>query len=91
MAVVHVTPNLHRHVPESARPARISGDTVRAVLSAYFLKIPALRGYLLEDDGAVRKHMTVFVDGEAIRDRRQLTDPVSEDAEVFIMQALSGG
>lgn len=61
------------------------------VLQAYFPQYPALRGYVLEDSGALRKHMTIFVDGVAIQDRQNLSDPVPVDGEVFIMQALSGG
>jgi hypothetical protein len=35
--------------------------------------------------------MVVFVNGQPIRDRADLTDPVPDGAEVFVMQALSGG
>ena len=35
--------------------------------------------------------MAVFVDGELIKDRVRLTDPVAADGEVYVMQALSGG
>ena len=41
--------------------------------------------------GALRKHMLVFIDGEQIHDRTGLSDPVTADAEVYVMQALSGG
>jgi hypothetical protein len=35
--------------------------------------------------------MIVFVDGRAIKDRKELSDAVPENGEVFVMQALSGG
>ena len=35
--------------------------------------------------------MTIFVNGLAIQDRKNLSDPVPADGEVYIMQALSGG
>ena len=89
MATVHVTPNLQRHVPTETATAR--GATVREVLTDYFRQWPALRGYVLQDAGALRTHMTVFVNGTAIQDRERLSDPVPEDGEVYIMQALSGG
>ena len=89
MATVHVTPNLQRHVVTET--AEVCGDTVAEVLQDYFEKFPTLRGYVLEDAGALRKHMTVFVDGVAIRDRQNLSDPVPANGELFIMQALSGG
>ncbi len=89
MATVHVTPNLQRHI--TTESASVSGRTVAEVLQAYFPQCPGLRGYVLEDTGAVRRHMTIFVDGVAIQDRKNLSDPVPVDGEVFIMQALSGG
>lgn len=89
MATVHFTQNLKRHV--DCPTTVVAGETVGEVLAAVFEANPRLRGYVLDDRGAVRKHMNVFVDGEMIADREQLTDPVGSDAEVYVMQALSGG
>jgi hypothetical protein len=86
---VHVTPNLRRHV--TTESASVGGATVAEVLREYFRQWPALRSYVLQDAGALRTHMTIFVDGLAIQDREKLTDPVPENGEVYIMQALSGG
>jgi hypothetical protein len=35
--------------------------------------------------------MVVFVNNEPISDRIRLSDAVPENAEMFVMQALSGG
>ncbi|MCB1092309.1 MAG: MoaD/ThiS family protein [Verrucomicrobiae bacterium] len=91
MAQVRVTQNLYRHVPETAESVVVSGLTVHDVLEAYFEIVPQLRGYVLDDSGGVRKHMTIFIDGSPIADRGRLSDPASEASEIFIMQALSGG
>jgi hypothetical protein len=64
---------------------------VRQVLDAVFEGNPRARGYVLDDQGAVRPHMVVFVDGRQMRDRRHLSDPVRRDAEIYVAQALSGG
>ena len=61
------------------------------VLEGAFAQDPRLRSYVLEDDGALRKHMNVFVNGEQILDRRRLSDAVGDSDELYIMQALSGG
>jgi len=89
VVTVHVTPNLQRHV--ATETALVHGRTVAEVLQDYFRQWPALRGYVLQDAGALRTHMTIFVDGLAIRDREKLSDAVPVDGEVYIMQALSGG
>lgn len=64
---------------------------MREALEAVFVQLPALRGYILDDQGAVRHHVVVFVDGASVRDRRALSDAVRPDSEIFVMQALSGG
>ena len=68
-----------------------AGCTVQEILASAFAANPGLRGYLLDDQGAVRRHVAIFVDGEAIADRERMSDPVPADGEVFVMQALSGG
>jgi hypothetical protein len=35
--------------------------------------------------------MAVFIDGAPLRDRRHLSDAVSESSRIYVMQALSGG
>ena len=56
-----------------------------------FARHPRLRGYLLDDQGGLRRHVTVFIDGLRLRDRRGLGDVVADDSEVYVVQALSGG
>lgn len=83
------TQNLQRHVacPETS----VVGGTVRQALEAFFSQNERARGYVLDDQGAIRTHITVFVNGEPIRDRASLSDPVGERDEIYVMQALSGG
>jgi len=89
MARVVFTSNLRQHVdcPEVTAPGR----TVREVLEGVFAGNSRLRGYVLDDQGALRKHMNVFIDGAMAADRRYLSDPVGPEAQVYVMQALSGG
>jgi molybdopterin converting factor small subunit len=89
VARVIFTANIQRHVECPAREA--PGDTVGEVLRAVFAGNPRARGYVLDDQGALRHHMVVFVDGEQVRDRVGLSDPVAADGELYVMQALSGG
>lgn len=89
MARVVFTPNIQRHVICPATEA--GGRTVREVLDRVFADNPQARGYVLDDQAALRKHMTIFVDGNMIRDRIRLSDAVSDTSTVFVFQALSGG
>ncbi len=89
MPRVRFTPNLHRHT--RCEDADVEGATVAEALQAYFRRYPGVRGYVLDDQGAVRHHMVVFVDGQPIGDRERLSDAVDPGGEVFVFQALSGG
>ncbi len=89
MAEVTFTENIQRHVACPRR--RVAGRNVHDVLEAVFAENERARGYLLDDQGRLRKHMVIFVDGQAIKDRVSLSDTVPENGEVYVMQALSGG
>ncbi|MGZ6125228.1 MAG: MoaD/ThiS family protein [Myxococcales bacterium] len=89
MPRVTFTANLRRHVDASA--VEVPGATVGEALAAVFARRPELRGYIVDDQGALRRHVVVFVGGEAVRDRVRLTDAVAPGAEITVMQALSGG
>ena len=89
MAKVDFTPNLRRHLAVSA--VEVPGGTLRSVLDRVFGTQEKLRGYVLDDQGALRKHVTVFVDGRRVADRTDLSDPVGDESSVYVLQALSGG
>jgi hypothetical protein len=86
---VAFTSHLSRHVECPAEEA--DGTTVREVLDAYFSRHPKVRGYVVDEQGVLRAHVVIFVGEEQARDRKTLSDAVPARAEVYVMQALSGG
>jgi len=89
MPVVAFTANLERHVECPTREVRAS--TVGEALAEAFVGNERLRGYVLDDQGRLRKHILVLVDGSLVADRDRLTDPVGQNASIYVAQALSGG
>ena len=89
MATVRFTQNIQRHVACPTREA--PGSTLRAVLDNYFRGNERARGYVLDEQGRIRQHMVVFIDGELVRDRDGLSDLVEMNSAVDVIQALSGG
>lgn len=83
------TPHLQRFL--DAPPASVGGATVREALEAVFAANPRLRGYVLDERGRVRQHVTVYVGDAPLADRVTLGDAVAPDTEIFVLQALSGG
>jgi sulfur-carrier protein len=89
MPRVAFTPQLQRFL--DAPPHQVSGATVRDALDAVFAGNPRLRGYILDDAGRLRTHVSVFVGDRSLADRATLSDAVGDDTEIFVLQALSGG
>ena len=89
MATVRFTSALQRFL--AAPPAQVEASTVGEALAAVFEARPALRGYVLDDQGALRRHVAIYVRGEAVRDRIKLSDPIGPDDEIYVFQALTGG
>ena len=89
MVRVVFTPALQRHI--ACPPREVEGATARDALEAAFAGNERARAYVLDDQASLRKHMVVFVNGARISDRVHLSDAVPENAEIYVLQALSGG
>ena len=89
MPTVTFTPNLRRHVPCPTH--NVPGDTVREVLENAFELAPQLRSYILDEQGEVRHHIVLFLNGSAVLDRKRLAEPIAPQETLHVYQALSGG
>jgi hypothetical protein len=90
MPHVQCTGHLRRFFPDLGDES-VEGYTVAEVISALDRLHPGIAAYIVDERGALRTHVNIFVANELIRDRIHLTDPVDSDDRVFILQALSGG
>ena len=88
MPKVIFTQNLQRHM--DAPRGQYVGTTVKEALDDVFKTQAVLRGYVLDEQGRLRQQVVVFVDGQPLRDRVLLSDPVREQGELWVMQTLSG-
>jgi len=90
MALVKFTYALKRFFPRLT-DTKASGKTIPAVLQEIEASYPGVTKYVLDDQGRLRQHVNIFIDGVMIKDRNKLSDPFRENSEIYIMQALSGG
>lgn len=90
MAKVRFTSNLKRFYPDLAE-MRIDKSTVRQLLDDVEQAHPGLKDYIVDETGCLRKHVNIFIGNDMISDREQLSDRLTPQDEVYIMQALSGG
>ncbi len=89
MAQVHFTAHLRAIVNASQIDAE--GGVVGEALNNVFQTNAQLKGYVLDEQGALRKHVCVFLDGERLPNGTALNAPIDATSEIYVMQALSGG
>ncbi|MFZ1661781.1 MAG: hypothetical protein WAT77_07450 [Paracoccaceae bacterium] len=89
MATIRFTSHLVRHRPAPAIEAH--GATVAEVLAQGLEADALLKSYVLDEQGRVRKHVNIYLDGTLIADRVRLTDAVLPQSQLYVLQALSGG
>jgi sulfur-carrier protein len=81
--------SLQRHVP--CPDQQVAATTLAEALGAAFVAAPALRHYVLDDQGAIRKHVAVFINSMMLSKRDDLTRALSSGDRIDVAQALSGG
>lgn len=89
MPTIEFTANLRRHV--DCPKATVEADTLADGLANYFSRWPGVRGFILNDQGAVRHHVKILIDGRNVRDRKNLSDMLKPSSRIHVFQALSGG
>ena len=90
MATVHLPSALAGHAAGQRR-VEIDGTTVGKVLAALGQAHPGVGQRVLDDQGTLRRHVNVFVNGESIRYLDGVETPVGDADEVWILPAVSGG
>ncbi|MGH8697679.1 MAG: MoaD/ThiS family protein, partial [Burkholderiales bacterium] len=66
--------------------AEASGATLAAVLADLDRAYPGIRFRMVDEQGRIRRHIRIFVNGDQLRD---LSQPLRATDEVVIVQALS--
>lgn len=84
-------PELLAGVLGGVRRVKVEGKTVRAALEDAFRKHPGLKVHVLDERGALRKHVLCFHNGENTRWTDTLDRPLVDGDTLTILQAVSGG
>lgn len=92
MPTVKMTPHLFRFFPMlENRTLCVPAGSVAEVLRAVNEIAPGFIDYVLDECGALRRHVFLSINDDIVVDRTTLSDRVPEDGTVYIFQALSGG
>jgi hypothetical protein len=89
MPEIHFTSHLRNIVPDG--PLSATGATVGEALMDLLAREPHVRSYVLDDQGALRKHVCIFADGVRLAHDDALRRRIGPDSKLYVMQALSGG
>ena len=90
MATINFTSALKRFYPD-LKPIQVKSATIGEILLELNQFYPNLSDFLMDEHGALRQHINVFIGDSMINDRENLTEKVSEKDYILIFQALSGG
>ncbi len=87
-----MTRHLYRFFPAlENRTIRVPAGSVADILRSIDAMAPGFTDYVLDDRGALRRHVNLSINDTMVIDRKTLSDRVPEDGTVYIFQALSGG
>jgi molybdopterin synthase sulfur carrier subunit len=91
-AVVARIPGLLRSYTDGMATVALAdltaGATLADALAGLDRRFPGLRFRIVDEQGGLRPHIKVFVDGSLVRD---LAAPLPEAADLMLVGALSGG
>lgn len=73
--------------PGSARRVEMSVSTVGEMVDELDKLWPGMRDRICDSRPAIRRHMSVFIDGERVT----LKSRITPGSEVFVLTAISGG
>ena len=90
MPTVKFTYALKRFFP-GLKDTPAKGIILAEILDEMEASYPGINNYILDEQGNLRRHVNIFINGTMIADRTKLSGPVSEKSEIYIIQALSGG
>lgn len=85
MIRVVFTQNLRRHV--AVPVGMVEAASVAGALDCVFAENARLRGYILDEQGRLRRHVALYRNGDKVG----LAEPLAAGDELYVMQALSGG
>ena len=85
MARVELTRHLFTFFPA------LQGRSLAFEVNTVAELVAGIAFYICDERGRLRRHVNIFVDEKMVNDRGKLSDPLGNDSQVLIMQALSGG
>ena len=91
MAVEVRIPTILRNLTGNQKQVQGEGDTLDALFVDLESKFAGLRGRLIDDDGALRRFVNVYLNDEDVRFLGGLETKLGDGDTVTILPAVAGG
>ena len=92
MPHVEMTQHLYRFFPQlKGQVITVPAGSVAETLLAINKIAPGFTDYVLDEHGALRRHVNISINEAIVIDKIKLSDRIPEDGTVYIFQSLSGG
>ena len=92
MPRVEMTNHLYRFFPQLENLSiTLPAGSVAELLEGVNKIAPGFSDYILDEQGALRRHVNLCINDNMVVDRKTLSDRLQDDDTLFIFQALSGG
>lgn len=91
MAVTVRVPTQLRALTGGSNRVDVDGRTVGEIVTALESAHPGFAERLLDEQGAVRRYVNLFVDDEDIRFTEGLATPVKDGQTISVVPAVAGG
>ena len=91
MEIAFQIPRILQPYAEGTLELRLCGQTVGGVLEELQRDYPLLYRCICNETGTVRQHINLFVNNSVLKDRTDLSAPLTSGDIVSVFQAVSGG
>lgn len=92
MPSIEMTQHLYRFFPQLKQQSiTVPAGSVAEALASINEMAPGFTDYVLNEHGALRRHVNISINNTMVIDKIKLSDYVPDNATVYIFQSLSGG
>ncbi|MCR6032282.1 molybdopterin synthase sulfur carrier subunit [Nocardioides sp. zg-579] len=84
-------PTILRTYTDGASEVTATGSTLAEVLEDLDASYAGIKGRILDDNGALRRFVNVYVGNEDVRFLDDLATPTPDGAQVSVIPAVAGG
>ena len=84
-------PPVMKYYLENQNEFPVQAATVEEIVRVVAARYPAVKSHMIDGDGKLRRHFSVFVNGEHIRELNGMDTILNENDRVILMASSAGG